>query len=70
MATLHSHSTVSFKPSILSSAKLRVDAIKINNKKSLKNKLNKVGPTTEMHVILYFVSYLTRYLFARIVSIN
>ena len=55
MATLRSYSNVYFKLStvvaillkLLSSVKLWTDAIKINNKKSLKNRLNKVDPTIE-----------------------
>ena len=54
-AILHSDSNVCFKLSIvfaillklLSSAKLWTDIIKINNKKLLKNRLNKVGPTVK-----------------------
>ena len=55
MATLHSDFNVYFKLSIafaillelLSSAKLWTDAVTTNNKKSLQNRLNKLGPTIE-----------------------
>ena len=55
MATLHSDSNVYFKlsiafailPELLSSAKLWTDAVTANNKKSLQNRLNKLGPTIE-----------------------
>ena len=56
MATLHSDYNVYFKLSIvfaillklLSSAMFWTDAIKINNRKSLKNRLHKVCPTIEL----------------------
>ena len=69
MATLHSDYNFYFNPSAFVAICLNSDAIKINNKKLLKNKLNKVGPTLTLHLTLYFVSYLFRYLFACIVSI-
>ena len=55
MATLHSDCNSSIKSStvaakvlkLLSSPKLWADAIKIQKKKSLKNRLNNVGPDTD-----------------------
>ena len=55
LATLHSDYNVCFKLSIvfaillklLSSAMFWTDAVKISNRKSLKNRLNKVGPTID-----------------------
>ena len=77
LATFYFNSNFYFKPltfvaillKILSSANLCAEAIKINNKQLLKNKLKKVGPTIEVHLILYFVSYFFRYLFGLIATI-
>ena len=75
MANLHYDSNVCFELStvfaillkLLSYAKLWTDAIKINNNKSLKNRLNKVGPIVEPWGTHLMHSYLFRYLYERIV---